>query len=57
MTYDQQIDEEVRQMHLALKRMREETRGNPAKARQWLIRIGILDKSGKRLAKRYRTPK
>jgi hypothetical protein len=28
--------------------------GNQKKAREYLIRMGILDRSGKRLARRYR---
>jgi hypothetical protein len=29
-------------------------KGDPGKARAFLVRMGVLDRSGKRLAKRYR---
>jgi hypothetical protein len=38
----------------SFRRLAKEHEANPEAARQWLIRIGILDKSGKRLARRYR---
>jgi hypothetical protein len=38
----------------ALRAERESFKDDPAKARQWLIRIGILTKNGKKLARQYR---
>lgn len=48
------VDEIVRQHVEASKRFRRSIRGNPAKARAFLIKAGILSKDGKRLAKRFR---
>jgi hypothetical protein len=45
---------DIKKMIAAARRLGKEHEANPEAARQWLIRIGILDKSGKRLARRYR---
>jgi hypothetical protein len=54
MTKSQAISEDVNQQLRAFRKARKSFKGSPAKARSWLIRMGILDKSGTRLAKKYR---
>ena len=49
MTQDEQIKAQIK----AMKKMKE-INGDPEKSRQRLIELGILEKSGKRLAKKYR---
>jgi hypothetical protein len=49
----QTVSEIVREHRAGMKRLREKFK-DPAEARKSLIRAGILTKSGKRLAKRYR---
>jgi hypothetical protein len=44
----------VREHLAASKRFLQSIQGNPAKARAFLIKAGILTKNGKRLSKRYR---
>ena len=44
----------VKQHIAASRRFRASIRGDAAKARAFLIKAGILNKSGTRLAKRYR---
>jgi len=44
----------VRQHVAASRRFRKSIRGDAAKARAFLIKAGILNKSGTKLAKRYR---
>jgi hypothetical protein len=44
----------IKKLIASFRRLAKEHEANPEAARQWLIRIGILDKSGKRLARRYR---
>ena len=47
--------EQIVREHLAAsRRFRKSIRGNPDKAREFLIKAGILTKDGKKLAKRYR---
>jgi hypothetical protein len=48
------VAEIVKEHRLAAAKQRKEFRGDPEKARAFLIRAGILTKDGKRLAKRYR---
>ena len=47
------VSEIVREHVIASQKLRKEIKGNPAKAKAFLIKAGILNKSGK-LAKRYR---
>jgi hypothetical protein len=54
MTYDQQVNHQCKVLSEAFRRDREWFKNSPTRARQYLIRMGILDKSGKRLAKKYR---
>jgi len=47
-------DDEIK---VFLKYVRQKTKewvADPEKARQYLIKVGILDKTGKRLARKYR---
>jgi hypothetical protein len=44
----------VRDHLKASKEFSKETKGDPAKARAFLIKAGILNKNGTKLAKRYR---
>jgi hypothetical protein len=53
-TYDQQVRHQCKAMTDALRRDREWFKGSPKRAREYLIRMGILEKSGKRLVKKYR---
>ncbi len=50
MTQDEQIKAQIK----AMKKKMKEINGDPEKSRQRLIELGILEKSGKRLAKKYR---
>jgi len=54
MTLSQRIDEDVKQRLRASRKARKSFMKSPQAARKWLIEMGILEKSGKRLAKRYR---
>lgn len=46
---------EIVSEHLrASREFRKSTKGSPAKARAFLIKAGILNKTGTKLAKRYR---
>ena len=47
-------DQIVREHVEASKRFRKRIKGDAAKARAFLVKAGILNKSGTRLAKRYR---
>jgi hypothetical protein len=47
-------DEEIKSLIRFMKQKERELAGDPQKSRQWLIKLGILDKTGKRLARRYR---
>ena len=47
-------DEEIKSLIQFMKRKERELHGDPEKSRRWLIKLGILDKTGKRLARRYR---
>jgi hypothetical protein len=49
-TVNNVVNEHVR----ASRRFRKAVKGDAARARAFLVRAGILDKSGTRLAKRYR---
>ena len=49
----QTVSEIVKEHREGMKRLRKELK-DPAEARKFLIRAGILTKDGKRLAKRYR---
>ena len=49
------VEDIVKEHVEASRKMRQEWKQHPEKARQFLIKAGILDKSGKRLAKRYRS--
>ena len=46
--------EVVREQLKAFSKMEKEFQADPREAKRFLIRAGILDKSGKRLARRYR---
>lgn len=48
------VDAIVREHIAASRELRKELKGKPEKAREFLIKAGILTKDGKRLAKRYR---
>ena len=48
------VTEIVKEQRAAMKRLRAKFR-KPGEARAFLIRAGILDKSGRRLAKQYRS--
>jgi hypothetical protein len=48
------VEQIVKEHLAAAERFRRSIRGNPAKAREFLIKAGILTKDGKKLAKRYR---
>ncbi len=50
----QTVDEIVAEHIKASRQVRASFKGNPKKAREYLIRIGYLDKTGKKIAKRYR---
>ena len=50
----QTVDEIVAEHIKASREMRASFKGNPQKAREYLIRIGYLEKDGKTIAKRYR---
>jgi hypothetical protein len=52
MTLDQRIAEDVKLRLRALDKVRKDIGDDPEKARQWLIRVGAIHKSGKRAAKR-----
>jgi hypothetical protein len=54
MTYDQQVRHQVKVLTEALDRDRKWIGNSPERARAYLIRMGILEKSGKRLVKKYR---
>ena len=47
-------DEMVKETLKALENVRKSLKGNPKKAREFLIRAGILNKKGTGLARRYR---
>lgn len=47
-------EEIVREHIAASKRFLRSIRGDPAKARAFLVKAGILTRDGKKLAKRYR---
>jgi hypothetical protein len=47
-------EEESKEMIRFIRQKTKEMSKSPAIARAYLIKMGILDKSGKRLAKRYR---
>lgn len=48
------VAEDIRKQLEIARRDRRSFQNDPQKARKWLIRMGVLDKSGKRLARRYR---
>lgn len=48
------VEQIVREHSAATRKFLKEIKGKPEKARAFLIQAGILDKSGKRLARRYR---
>ena len=48
------VQEDIQAFLEASRRMRKSFLKSPKAARQWFIRMGILTKDGKRLAKRYR---
>ncbi len=50
MTQSEQVKEQLK----FSRQLRKSFKGKPRKARRWLIEMGILEKTGKRLAPRYR---
>ena len=46
-------DDEIKSLLKFMREKQKEHQKDPEKARQWLIRLGILDRSGKRLSRRY----
>jgi len=48
------VAEDIRKQLEIARQDRRSFQNDPRKARKWLIRMGVLDKSGKRLARRYR---
>lgn len=54
MTYDQMVRAQIKSVLAFAKKREAEHAKDPEKARRLLVRIGILDKSGKRLARKYR---
>jgi hypothetical protein len=48
------VTEDIRKQLAIARQDRRSFKNDPRKARKWLIRMGVLDKSGKRLARRYR---
>lgn len=50
----QTVEEIVAEHIKASREVRASFKGNPQKAREYLIRIGYLEKNGKKIAKRYR---
>ncbi len=46
-------DEEIKSLLKFMREKQKEHQQDPEKARKWLIRLGILDRSGKRLSRRY----
>ncbi len=54
MTYDERVRAQIRSVLAFAKKREAEHRKDPEKARQLLIKIGVLDESGKRLARKYR---
>jgi vacuolar-type H+-ATPase subunit E/Vma4 len=48
------VAEEVRAQRKASRRIRKSIGKSPERARRWLIEMGILQRDGKRLARRYR---
>lgn len=47
-------EEQIKSVIQLMQQREKEYAADPEKARQWLIALGILDKSGKRLSPRYR---
>lgn len=50
----QTVDEIVAEHLKASRALRASFKGNPQKAREYLIRVGYLEKNGKKIAKPYR---
>lgn len=48
------VQDDIKAHLEASRRLRDQIRSSPKAARQWLIRMGILTKDGKKLARRYR---
>ena len=50
MTVRQQVKAQLQ----VSRQTRKSFKGKPKKAREWLVEMGILEKGGKKLARRYR---
>jgi hypothetical protein len=48
------VAEDIRKQLAVARQARESFKNDSKKAKRWLIRMGILNKDGKRLARRYR---
>jgi hypothetical protein len=53
-TFPMTPEQQAKKLLEILEQEGKDFQGNPEKARAFLIRMGILEKSGKRLVKRYR---